>query len=337
MFRQAIVPKTSKERRQTTVQSPTVAILLATYNPPVHWLGELLDSLNAQSYPNLCLYVRDDASTSISMRELDEILRKHITAFPYKLLQNEQNLGSNGTFEALVRDCNEPYIAFCDQDDVWNPDKIENTLSLLQSSPLHPVTVCTNVSVIDGDGNPIADRMEHHRKRHVFLRGEGLAPELIHRNFALGCTMIMERERLLSYLPFPKEIVHDHYITFCAACDGAIDYLDEPQMRYRVYGGNQTVVMAGVRTKEDYLARRILTFDQRIKHMSRVASLPALKEASEWSRARLMNFHREKGGFRALWKTRHTDPKTSLLELLILRLPTPLFRFVISLIQKGVL
>ncbi len=319
------------------MQRPAIAILLATYNPPTHWLAELLDSLNAQSYPNLRLYVRDDASTSVSMQELDEILRKHITAFPYKLLQNKQNLGSNGTFQTLVSDCSEPYIAFCDQDDVWNTDKIENTFSLLQNSPLHPVMVCTNVSVIDGDGNPIAERMELHRKRHVFLRGEGLAPELIFRNFALGCTVIMERERVLSYLPIPREIVHDHYICFRAACDGSIDYLDEPQMRYRVYGGNQTVVMAGVQTKQDYLARRILTFDARIRHLSSVASLQELDAASEWSRARIMNFHREKGGFRALWRTRRTDLKTSLLELLILRLPTPLFRFGISLIQKGIL
>lgn len=319
------------------MQQPTVAILLATYNPPVHWLAELLDSLNAQTYPSLCLYVRDDSSTSLSMQELDEILHRHITAFPYQLLQNEKNLGSNGTFQALVEDAREPYIAFCDQDDVWNPDKIANTLSLLQGSPLHPVMVCTNVSVVDGDGNPIAERMELHRRRHVFLRGEGLAPELIHRNFALGCTMIMERERVLSYLPFPREIVHDHYICFRAACEGAIDYLDEPQMRYRVYGGNQTVVMAGVKTKEDYLARRILTFDARISHLLAVSSIPELEMARTWSAARIANFHREKGGFRALWKTRRTDLKTSLLELLILRLPTPLFRFVISLIQKGVL
>ena len=319
------------------MQNATVAVLLATYNPPLHWLAELLDSLNGQTYRDLCLYVRDDASTSVTVQQLDEILRAHITAFPYKLLQNEQNLGSNGTFEALVKDAKEPYIAFCDQDDIWNSDKIENTFALLKSSPLSPVMVCTNVSVVDGEGSPIAARMEEHRKRHIFLRGEGLAPELIYRNFALGCTMIMERERLLSYLPFPKEIVHDHYIAFCAANEGAIDYLDEPQMRYRVYGGNQTVVMAGVKTKEDYFARRILTFDQRVKHMSMVASLPALTEASAWSRARIANFHREKGGFRMLWKRRHTDPKTSLLELLILRLPTPLFRLVISLIQKGVL
>ena len=318
-------------------QKPTVAILLATYNPPRDWLVELLDSLNAQSYPSLRLYVRDDASTTVTAEQLDEILRCHITAFPYSLARNEQNLGSNGTFGALVKDCCEPYVAFCDQDDVWDPEKIEHTLELLLNSPLHPTMVCANVRVVDGEGKQIASRMEEHRKRHVFLRGTGIAPKLIYRNFALGCTMIIERERVLSYLPFPKEVVHDHYICFRATCDGAIDFLDEPQMRYRVYGGNQTGVMTGVVTKSDYYRKRIEEFGKRVECFSEHASMPELDEAAAWCHARVANFKREKGGFRALWRMRHVNRVTSLFELFALRMPRPIFSCAIRLIQKGYL
>ena len=319
------------------MEKETVAILLATYNPPEGWLGELLDSLNAQTYPNLCLYVRDDASTSITPMRLEEILRAHITRFPFVLHRNEQNVGSNGTFAALVRDCSEHYIAFCDQDDIWLPEKVENTVRLFEESPLHPTMVCTNVRIIDGDGNVTAPSIDVHRRRHVFLRGEGLAPLLIYRNFALGCTMLMERERVLSYLPFPAEIVHDHYINFRAATEGAIDFLAEPQMLYRVYGGNQTGVMTGVTTKEDYLNRRILVFDTRVRRFSEVASLPALEEAQAWSRARIANFRREKGSFRMLWRMRGVNRVTTLFELFALRFPASLFRLAIRLVQKGYL
>lgn len=317
---------------------PTVAILLATYNPPIDWLCELLDSLNAQTYPSLRLYVRDDASTKISAEQLNALLQAHVTAFPFSFCQNAQNLGSTATFDALVRDTeDEPYVAFCDQDDVWLSQKIENTLRLLLESPLSPTAVCTNVRVIDGEGKPLADRMEEHRKRHVFLRGEGLAPELIYRNFALGCTMVMERARVLSYLPFPCALVHDHYLLFRAALDGAIDYLAEPQMLYRVYGGNQTGVMAGVKTKEDYFLRRIEPFSKRLEALSAYTQLHALQQANEWSRARVANFRREKGSFRALWRLRSLHSAWSLFELFALRLPTPFFRLAIGLVQKGYL
>lgn len=319
------------------MENQTVAILLAIYEPREDWLVELLDSLNAQTYPHLKLYVRDDASPTYPFEALQKTVAKHITAFPFQIHRNEKNLGSNGTFEELVRDCDQPYIAFCDQDDIWLPEKLEKTLHLFQSSPLKPKLVCTNVSVIDGDGNQIAPRMEEHRKRHVFLRGEGIAPALINRNFVMGCTVIMERREALACIPFPSDVVHDHYLAFCAAAKGSIDYLEEPQMRYRVYGGNQTGVMTGVSTKEDYYKRRIEVFEARVRAFSEVAALPELKDALAWCEARRRNFYREKGSFGALWRLRKFNKVTSIFELFALRLPTPLFRFAIRLIQKGVL
>ena len=149
--------------------------------------------------------------------------------------------------------------------------------------------------------------------------------------------MVMEPARAASYLPYPDELVHDHYLLFRAALDGAIDYLDEPQMRYRVYGGNQTGVMTGVATKEDYFTRRIAVFEARIRRLSTYASLPELETAEAWCRARISNFRREKGGFRALWRLRHFNRVTSLFELFALRFPAPLFRFAIRMVQKGVL
>ena len=314
-----------------------IAILLAVYEPQESWLIELLDSLNAQSYPALHLYVRDDASPSFSRDRLAALLREHVTRFPYSLSYNDKNLGSNATFEALLRDACEPYIAFCDQDDVWEPDKLKNTLELLESSPLSPLLVCTDVSVVDSEGKQIAATIEEHRRRHVFLRGEGLAPQLLYRNFVIGCTAVMKRERALSYLPFPKELVHDHYLAFRASLDGSIDFLQTPQMRYRVYGGNQTGVMTGVYDREDYRRERIEVFCKRIERLSQYASFRELEEARAWGEARRNNFERKKGAFSQLWRLRHVNRSTTLFELIALRLPKPLFRLAIRLIQKGIL
>ena len=319
------------------MEEKSVAILLAVYNPPLDWFGELLDSLDAQAYPNLHLYVRDDASASPSPDQLEAFLEEHLLNLPYTLSRNAENRGSNATFAALVEDAHEDLVAFCDQDDIWLPDKIERSVRLLETSPLNPVMVCSEVSVIDADGHAVAPLISAHRKRHVFLRGEGLAPTLLHRNFALGCTMLLPRERALSYLPFPDGIVHDHYLAYRSACDGAIDYLPEPTMRYRVYGGNQTGVMVGVRTKQDYFDRRILVFERRLNEFARYADFPELIDARRWADARRDNFARRKGSFRKLRSLRHVNPSTTLFELYALRLPRPLFRFAIRLVQKRIL
>ena len=137
--------------------------------------------------------------------------------------------------------------------------------------------------------------------------------------------------------PVPKEVVHDHYLAFRAAADGALDFLAEPQMRYRIYGGNQTGVMTGVTTKEDYRRRRIDLFEARVRSFAQTVNLPELDQALLWSQARVACFEHNRGGWRALWKLRKINTVTSLFELTVLRLPTPLFRIAIRLVQKGIL
>ena len=320
------------------MENQSLAILLAVYEPREDWLIELLDSLNAQTYPNLKLYVREDRSPTYPLSRLRKLLRDHITAFPWELHQNDTNLGSTKTFEALVRDASEHYVAFCDQDDVWLPCKIKNSVHLLENSPLSPTLVCSELRVINGQGEMLSPDMAHHRRRHVFLRGVGLAPALITRNFVVGCTVILTRARAMSYLPFPNEAIHDHYLAFRAALDGAIDFLPEPQILYRVYGGNQTGVMTGVLTKEDYRRERIEAYAARVEAFAKYA--PDLKELHTmraFYRARRDNFHRKKGGARALWRLRTCNPSTALFELVAPRIPDPLFRFAVKLIQKRLL
>ena len=317
------------------MQGNSLAILLAVYEPREDWLIRLLDSLNTQTYPNLKLYVREDQSPTYPLSRLSELLETHITAFPWELHQNERNLGSNQTFEALVRDCSEDYVAFCDQDDIWLPDKLKNSVELLESSPLSPTLVCSELRIINGDGQAISPDMAHHRHRHVFLRGNGLAPTLFTRNFVVGCTVVLSRHRAVSYLPFPKEAVHDHYVAFRAALDGALDYLPDPQILYRVYGGNQTGVMTGVSTKEDYYRERIQVYSDRVDTFSKYApDLPELQELQAFCKARKRNYRRERGSAKELWKLRKSNPTTALFEVVALRLPTPLFRLAIRMIQK---
>ena len=78
---------------------------MAVYEPRMDWLREQLESLNAQTYPNLMLYVRDDCSPTVPHEEIQSCLQDCISAFPWQLRRNERNLGSNGTFEQLTRDC----------------------------------------------------------------------------------------------------------------------------------------------------------------------------------------------------------------------------------------
>ena len=110
------------------IGKPPIAILMAVYEPRMDWLREQLLSLEAQTYPNLRLYICDDCSPTVPHEEIRRCVEECIHSFPYELKRNESNLGSNKTFEVLTQEVTGEYFAYCDQDDVWFPDKIEKTL-----------------------------------------------------------------------------------------------------------------------------------------------------------------------------------------------------------------
>ena len=233
----------------------TIAILLATYQPDPAWLEELLVSLNAQTYPALRLYVRDDGSTDESFETTKRLVRKTVTRFPAEIARNEENHGSRETFACLTAEAQGRYFAYCDQDDVWLPEKLTRQEEAMRREKA--ALVCSDVCVIDGEGRLLADSITALRKRHVFLSGEGLAPYLLARNFVMGCTLMVDARLAKAALPFVEGYVHDQWIAAYAALHGKVISLKTPLLRYRQHEGNQTGLLKGVATKADYYALRI--------------------------------------------------------------------------------
>ena len=171
---------------------PLVSILMAVYEPRMDWLREQLDSLNAQTYPNLRLYIRDDCSPEVPFAEIEALVSECITAFPYSIERNIKNLGSNGPFDLLTREAEGKYFAYCDQDDIWLPEKLsvlEETIEREQA-----VLVCSDMFIIDEQGKRISDSITGIRRHHVFRTGDDLTDTLWYSNFASGCALLIRTE-----------------------------------------------------------------------------------------------------------------------------------------------
>lgn len=312
---------------------PRVAILMAVYEPDLEWLRAQLRSLDGQTYPNLCLYIRDDASGKVPFQAIQSCVQDCITAFPFFLQRNEENLGSNRTFQRLTQEAQGDYFAYCDQDDVWLPEKVETLVGELEER--RAALACSDVTVIDADGRQTADSITKLRPRHIFHSGEGLAGELLYRNFVIGCTMLLPAGLAKEACPFAESMVHDHYLALYAALHGAIYSHPAPLIQYRVHGGNQTGVLSRVTDKATYLDRHLGGFVCRVEELSRRFSFPELDRARRWAEARTANSRGEPGGAYRLWKLRAVNPSTSYFELIGLRLPDALFRQAVRAIQKG--
>ncbi len=131
-----------------------VAVLLSAYNGE-KYIREQLESILAQTYSNIEIYVRDDGSKDGTV----EILEEYESAGKIHL-EKGQNVGFIKSFEWLIANSGmAAYYAFSDQDDVWFEDKIERAVSKMEAEPKDiPVLYFSNYDFYDGDLNYISTK-----------------------------------------------------------------------------------------------------------------------------------------------------------------------------------
>jgi len=220
--------------------NPSVAIAMATYNGS-RYVARQLDSLFSQTTSDWILLIRDDGSTDDTV----VIVKKYQEAHPRKIVvveDGQKNLGPRDNFGRLIGSAEADYLMFCDQDDVWLPDKIERTLTRMQKLEQTfgrdiPLLVHTDMTVADEDLRPIAASFWKYQKMDP-KRGEHFQRIFI-GNVANGCTVMINRKLRKMALPIPQgAIMHDWWLALIAAAFGKIDYINEQTVLYRVHSRN---------------------------------------------------------------------------------------------------
>ena len=318
---------------------PLISIVIAVYEPRMDWLREQLESLNDQTYPNLELIVCDDCSPTVPHEKISELIAGCITSFKYSIIRSESNLGSNNTFELLTREAKGEYIAYCDQDDIWLPEKLDTLFNAITEN--NALLVCSDMYIINENGVKIADSITEVRKHHVFRSGEGLAPKLLFSNFVTGCTMLVKTVLAKAAVPFCPYMVHDHWLALFCADRGKVISLRDALIKYRIHDSNQTSVMAGVYDKKSYLQVRIINYLKRMYWLrdyfqcSRETGEKII-DGIKWLEARKMNMESHRG-IRTIWKYRSFSCLPSIFEIVAAFFPDKLFMFFIELNRKNII
>lgn len=233
-----------------------VIVLLSTYNGE-RYLVEQLQSLVAQKDVSSEILVRDDGSKDSTTRILDEWQEKGLLSW-----YNSVNLGPGKSFIDLLQNAAPGnYYAFCDQDDVWMPEKLRLTMDKMKcvelANPGKPVIIHTDMHVVDENLKIIHDS---------FWRSSGLRPDVLRTfhylctcNSVNGCTIVMNsaaRELILEKYVEHDVIIHDVISALTVAYyGGIIDYVDTPTVLYRQHSSN--VVGAMAYSKTDAIKNRL--------------------------------------------------------------------------------
>ena len=86
---------------------------------------EQLESIRTQSMPVDEVIIHDDRSTDDTVAIVEKYIREHGLERTWKVSQNPKNLGYAANFIGAVKETEGEYIFFCDQDDIWVPDRVE--------------------------------------------------------------------------------------------------------------------------------------------------------------------------------------------------------------------
>ncbi|PHN33673.1 glycosyltransferase [Pseudomonas sp. ICMP 561] len=234
------------------VTRPKVAVLLAAYNG-MQWIEEQLASILAQIDVDLTVYISVDLSTDGTEAWCRDFSGKHDAVV--MLPPAGRFGGASRNFFRLIRDVDlsdYDFVAFADQDDVWDLDKLSRATQAILSRDIDAYS--SNVTAFWPDG----------RTKLVNKAQPQVAWDYLFEAAGPGCTYVMSRKlvaslkvsMLANWEKLQEVSLHDWYCYAFARGHGFQWLIDpNPSMQYRQHNNNQFGANTGI---DSWIARYIM-------------------------------------------------------------------------------
>ena len=233
-----------------------ISVCMATYNG-AEYIQEQLQSILSQIGLEDEIVISDDGSTDATLEVI-----KSISSPCIRIVQGPRMKSPSKNFENALAHAKGDIIFLCDQDDVWQPNKVAVMLQALKTA----ACVVSDCRVVDAQLNVMDPSFYQVVRKH-----EGRWYNLLVRNCYLGCCMAMRREVLDKALPFPKTIpMHDIWLGNVAAFYYSLRFIPDNLMAYRRHGKNASTTSdpsaSSLRQKLAYRYQIVAGLLSRINH-----------------------------------------------------------------------
>jgi glycosyltransferase involved in cell wall biosynthesis len=205
-----------------------VSVVIATYNMG-QYLPQAVQSVLAQTYPNVEVQIVDDGSTD----DTPTIVRQW-DGHPRVRVHPQANAGKAHAMNQGVALSGGSFIAYLDADDIWLPEKLARQMPLFAAQSEFGV-VYSDYERMDGEGRPLQKGPTH------MHRGRVSGPLLI-ENFVPYSTAVVRRECFDRIGGFDETIRmgldYDLWLRLSAHCQ--FDFIPAPTARYRIWAGQMS-------------------------------------------------------------------------------------------------
>ena len=240
-----------------------VAILLCTFNGQ-KFLTEQLDSIQRQTHKQWKVFASDDGSADGT----PQVLAQYVRNWGADRLDVRIGPGKGFVANFLSLACDTAikadYYGFCDQDDLWDADKLERALAWLDTAPRGmPALYCARTRLIAEDGGDIGFS--------PFFGKPLTFRNALVQSIAGGNTMVFNeaaRQLLVAAGADVDVITHDWWLyMLVTGCGGTVHYDFEPSVSYRQHGrnlvGSNASWMASYSRAKRLLAGRFSSMNER--------------------------------------------------------------------------
>jgi len=240
---------------------PKVTVLLTTFNG-VRFLDEQLTSLYYQQGVDIEVMVNDDGSTDGTIEILDYWRAKGLIVS----ISQSRGLGATRAFLMLLQSCDrKDFVAFCDQDDVWDKNKLVlQANSLDESTPM--MSTCLRL-YIDEFGEVIG-KSKNLRKLPSFVNS-------CFENIAPGNTVLLNNPaiKVINSLQNPPVVHYDSWIYLLISTFGKVDLIPSYFVRYRIHLNNSVGLRKNSfattrKSIKNYLEQQTFLLDEKLEYLS---------------------------------------------------------------------
>lgn len=166
---------------------PLISIITPSYNSS-EYISQMIESILGQTYSNWELLITDDYSTDNTCDIIHEYMQKDKRIKLYRLTTNS---GAGYARNESIKNASGKYIAFCDSDDLWKPDKLKKQLDFMLSNNYY--FTFTSYDVVNEEGNQIG-----------FIKAKNqLTYATLLRGNEIGCLTCMYDLKYLGKIYFP--------------------------------------------------------------------------------------------------------------------------------------
>jgi glycosyltransferase involved in cell wall biosynthesis len=204
-----------------------------TYNQE-RFLGELLESVFAQDYPAMDVFVADDASTDNTEKVCRNYSEKYPGRFAYQIAKRNGGITANSN--VALEGCKGDFICVVGGDDVFLPGKVRAQVEWLRARPNAALCAC-GVEVFDSATGKTINLV-----RDKVLLASGGVGSMIRQSCATPTSAFMFRRDRIRDVKFESRIlVASDWLFIIEACmRGEYGCVDRVLLRYRRHVGNVT-------------------------------------------------------------------------------------------------